>query len=199
MDAKTITLGIVSEINQKEIEEHFQPFVRYVASGLSSASTVEGRVVVVPTLSRLAAFLTERKADFYMESPHPTYLINNVYGSGKLLLRRWKGGMADYHAIIFTKKSGDTKRLEDLRGKIIAFEDPESTSGHFLPKYFLSRKGFKVLQKRKSTAMFLPEKSVTFLPIRRTNSLTWFSRNKWRPEAFSNDDYAALDAEKSRT
>ena len=62
LDAKTITLGIVSEINQKEIEEHFQPFVRYVASGLSSASTVEGRVVVVPTLSRLAAFLTERKA-----------------------------------------------------------------------------------------------------------------------------------------
>ena len=121
LDAKTITLGIVSEINQKEIEEHFQPFVRYVASGLSSASTVEGRVVVVPTLSRLAAFLTERKADFYMESPHPTYLINNVYGSGKLLLRRWKGGMADYHAIIFTKKSGDIKRLEDLLGKIIAF------------------------------------------------------------------------------
>ena len=47
LDAKTITLGIVSEINQKEIEEHFQPFVRYVASRLPSASTIEGKVVVV--------------------------------------------------------------------------------------------------------------------------------------------------------
>ena len=59
-----------------------------------------------------------------MESPHPTYLINNVYGSGKLLLRRWKGGMADYHGIIYTNKSGDTKRLEDLRVKLIDFEYP---------------------------------------------------------------------------
>ena len=104
LDTKTITLGIVSEINQKEIVEHFQPFVRYVASRLSSASPIEGKVVVVSTLSQLAALLTERRADFYMESPHPTHLINNVYGSGKLLLRRWKGGMSDYHGVIFTKK-----------------------------------------------------------------------------------------------
>ena len=181
-----------SEINQKEIEEHFQPFVRYVAGKLSSTSTVEGRVVVVPTLSRLAAFLTERKADFYMESPHPTYLINNVYGSGKLLLRRWKGGMADYHAIIFTKKSGDIKRLEDLRGKIIAFEDPESTSGHFLPNYFLSKKGFKVLQKTQiDRQCFSAEKSVTFLPVPgQTRRLG--SHEKSGGRSFSNDDYAAL-------
>ena len=102
---------------------------------------------MAPTQSRLANLLTERKVDFYMESPYPTYLINNVYGAGKLLLRRWKGGMAEYHALIFTKRNSETKRLEDLRGKIIAFEDPGSTSGHFLPKFFLSRKGFKLSEK----------------------------------------------------
>jgi phosphonate transport system substrate-binding protein len=98
--------------------------------------------MIAPTHARLASLLTERKADFYMESPYPTYLINDVYGAGKLLLRRWKGGMADYHAFIFTRTDGDTKRLEDLNGKIIAFEDPQSTSGYFLPKLFLERKGF---------------------------------------------------------
>src|SRR5688500_4799924 len=46
------------------------------------------------------------------------------------------------HALIFTRTDGETKRLEDLKGKIIAFEDPESTSGYFLPKLFLTRKGF---------------------------------------------------------
>jgi phosphonate transport system substrate-binding protein len=170
--------------------------VRYVASGLSSASTVEGRVVVVPTLSRLAAFLTERKADFYMESPHPTYLINNVYGSGKLLLRRWKGGMADYHAIIFTKKSGDTKRLEDLRGKIIAFEDPESTSGHFLPKYFLSRKGFKVLQKTQIDRNVSPGEVGYIFANSQDKLVDLVLTKQVAAGAFSNDDYAALDAEK---
>jgi phosphonate transport system substrate-binding protein len=196
LDAKTITLGIVSEINQKEIVEHFQPFVRYVASRLSSGSPIEGKVVVVPTLSRLAALLTERRADFYMESPHPTYLINNVYGSGKLLLRRWKGGMADYHGIIFTKKGGDTKRLEDLRGKLIAFEDPESTSGHFLPKYFLSRKGFKLLQKTQIDRN-VSRGEVGYIFANSQDKLVDLVLTKQvAAGAFSNDDYAALDPEK---
>ncbi|MGH7810392.1 MAG: phosphate/phosphite/phosphonate ABC transporter substrate-binding protein, partial [Candidatus Binatia bacterium] len=142
--AKTMTLGIAAEFNPKEVEERFQDFVRYVASKLSSPSKIEARIVVAPTQSRLANLLTERKADFYMESPYPTYLINSVYGAGKLLLRRWKGGMADYHALIFTKRNGATKRLEDLRGKIVAFEDAESTSGYFLPSRLLSSKGFKL-------------------------------------------------------
>ena len=111
-EAKTITLGIVAETNQKEIEAHFQDFVRYLARKLSSTSKIEGRIVLAPTQSRLANLLSERKADFYMESPHPTYMINNVYGAGKLLLRRWKGGMADYHASIFTnaKRCDETSR-----------------------------------------------------------------------------------------
>ena len=36
-EAKTITLGIVAETNQKEIEAHFQDFVRYLARKLSSS------------------------------------------------------------------------------------------------------------------------------------------------------------------
>ena len=54
LDAKTITLGIVSEINQKEIVEHFQPFVRYVASRLSSASPIDPRPWVSQGLARQA-------------------------------------------------------------------------------------------------------------------------------------------------
>ena len=146
-EGKTITLGVVAETNQKQIEARFKDFVDYLARKLSSASKLEGRIVLVSTQSRLANFLSARRADFYMESPHPTHMINNVYGAGKLLLRRWKGGMAEYHAAIFTTKNGGTKRLEDLQGKIIAFEDPESTSGYFLPKLYLTKKGFKLLQK----------------------------------------------------
>jgi hypothetical protein len=50
-DGKTFTLVIVSEINQKEIEQHFQPFVRYVAGKLSSSSKIDGMTVVVPSQS----------------------------------------------------------------------------------------------------------------------------------------------------
>jgi phosphonate transport system substrate-binding protein len=195
-EAKTITLGIVAETNQKEIEKHFQDFVSYLAKNLSSPSKIEGKIVVTPTQSRLAGLLTERKVDFYMESPHPTYMVNSVYGAGKLLVRRWKGGMADYHSIIFTKRNDETKRLEDLKGKIIGFEDSESTSGYFLPKLFLTKKGFKLSRQTQINAKVSPGE-VGYIFARSQGKLVDLVLTKQvAAGAFSNDDYAALDGSK---
>src|SRR5437870_4862592 len=82
LEAKTISLGIVAEAHQQEIEEHFRDFVHYVARKTSSASAVEGRVVIAPTLSELAKLLEQGKVDFYMDSPYPTYVVNFVHGAG---------------------------------------------------------------------------------------------------------------------
>ncbi|MGH7795598.1 MAG: phosphate/phosphite/phosphonate ABC transporter substrate-binding protein [Candidatus Binatia bacterium] len=196
VEAKTITLGIVAETNQKEVEEHFRDFVRYVARNLSSASAIEGRIVVALTQPRLARLLTEKKADFYMESPYPTYLINNVYGAGKLLLRRWKGGMSEYESLIFTKRNSETKRLEDLRGRIIAFEDPGSTSGHFLPKFFLSRRGFKLSPKTRIEPNLSPGEVGYIFAYSQDKLVDLVLTEQVAAGAFSNDDYAALDASK---
>ena len=196
VEAKTITLGIVAPMNQKEVEEHFRDFVSYVARKLSSASAIEGRIVVAPTQSGLANLLTEQKVDFYMESPYPTYLINNVYGAGKLLLRRWKGGMAEYHAVIFTKKNSETRRLEDLRGKIIAFEDPGSTSGHFLPKFFLSRRGFKLSEKTRIEPNVSPGEVGYIFVYSQDKIVDLVLIKSVAAGAFSNDDYATLDERK---
>jgi phosphonate transport system substrate-binding protein len=196
VEAKTITLGIVAPMNQKEVEEHFRDFVSYVARKLSSAPAIEGRIVVAPTQSGLANLLTEQKVDFYMESPYPTYLINNVYGAGKLLLRRWKGGMAEYHAVIFTKKNSETRRLEDLRGKIIAFEDPGSTSGHFLPKFFLSRRGFKLSEKTRIEPNVSPGEVGYIFVYSQDKIVDLVLIKSVAAGAFSNDDYATLDERK---
>jgi ABC-type phosphate/phosphonate transport system substrate-binding protein len=77
---KSITLGLVSSTSQKEIEAHFQNFVRYVARKLGSGPDTEGKVVIVPTPLQMAKLLEEKKIDFYIESPYPTYLINKHRG-----------------------------------------------------------------------------------------------------------------------
>ena len=157
---------------------------------------MQGRVVLTTTQSRLANLLSEKRADFYMESPHPTYIINNVYGAGKLLLRRWKGGMADYHAAIFTSKSGEPKRLEDLKGKIIAFEDAESTSGFFLPKLFLTKKGFRLSQKAHIDAAVGRDEIGYIFAQSQGKLVDLVLAKKVAAGAFSNDDYATLDSNK---
>jgi len=191
-----ITLGLVAEANQKEVEKHFQEFVGYVARKLSSNGKTEARVVAVSTQSRLANLLTERRADFYMESPHPTYMINSVFGAGKLLLRRWKGGMSDYRALIFTRKNSATKRLEDLPGKMIAFEDPESTSGHFLPRHFLTRRGFKFADKSRFDPYAAPTDIGYLFANSQEKVIDWVLSKKVAAGAFSDDDYARFDEKK---
>jgi phosphonate transport system substrate-binding protein len=196
VEAKTISLGIVSDINQKEIEEHFHDFVHYIARKLSTASDIEGKVVIGPTLSELAKLLEGKQVDFYMDSPYPTYVINNVHGAAKLLLRRWKGGMSEYRSLIFAKRNSEINRLEDLRGKMIVFEDSESTSGYFLPKLFLLRRGFK-LSERSQLGANASSTEIGFIFARSQERLVELVLAKQAAAgAFSNADYAALDEKK---
>src|SRR4029077_14034560 len=194
VETKTLTLGIVSQIHQKEIEEHFRDFVGYVAKKLSSA--IEGRIIIAPAPPELAALLADKKVDFYMESPYPTYVINDVHGAGKLLLGRWKGGMAEYRSLIFTKRNGATRHLDDLRGKIIAFEDPGSNSGYFLPKFFLSRRGLKLSEKTRTEPNVSPGEVGYIFAYSQEALVDLVLENQVAAGAFSDDDYAALDEKK---
>jgi phosphonate transport system substrate-binding protein len=131
-----------------------------------------------------------------MESPYPTYVVNSVHGAGTLLLRRWKSGMADYRSLIFTHRISGIQRLEDLRGKLIAFEDPESSSGYFLPKLFLQRNGLRLAEKPGPDAN-VGAAEVGFVFARsQENLVDWVLTKKVAAGAFSNDDHAALDEKK---
>lgn len=194
---RSLTLGIVATAHQKEVEEHFRAFVDYVARKISTTEPFDGKVVVTSNLPDLAKRLDQGTVDFYMESPYPTYVVNSVHGAGMLLLRRWKSGMADYRSLIFTHRNGGIQRLDDLRGKIIAFEDPESSSGYFLPKLYLQRNGLKLAEKPAPDAnVGAAEVGFVFAHSQETLVDLVLTR-KVAAGAFSNDDHAALD-EKSK-
>jgi phosphonate transport system substrate-binding protein len=189
VQTKTISLGIVSEVNQKEIEEHYRDFVRYVARKLSS----EGKVVLASTPPELAKLLEQQKVDFYMESAYSTYIINDVEGAAKLLLRRWQRGKPEYQSLIFAKRNSGVNRLDDLRGKIIVFENLKSTSGYFLPKFFLLRNGFKLSEKSRLDAAVTPEEMGYIFASSQEKLVNLVLTNQAAGGAFSDDDYAKLD------
>jgi phosphonate transport system substrate-binding protein len=196
LKVKSISLGLVSGTSQKEIEAHFQDFVGYVVRQLGAGTDIEGKVVVVPSALQMAKLLEEKKIDFYMESPYPTYLANKQ-GAAVLLLRRWKGGLAEYQSLIFSNKDGETSRLEQLRGEMIAFEDPGSTSGYFLPKVLLLNKGFKLTEKSAPDAKVRPTETGYVFASTSANVVKLVLANRVAGGAFSSDDYLMLD-EKSR-
>lgn len=189
---KTLTLGVVFQDARQPLEEHFRPLVDYAARKLIPTGETKGMVIVAPTAGQMMKSLEERRVDFYMESPYPTYLINRL-GAARLLLRRWKGGMAEYRSVIFASKESGVKRLEDLRGKIIAFEDPGSTSGYFLPKLFLLKKGFAVVEKASPAAKVSPADIGYIFGDTDKNIVNLVIQEKVAAGALSNDDLASLD------
>ncbi len=194
--AQTVTLGLVSEIHRAQVEEHFRDFVRYVAGKLSMLPDFEGKIMIAPSAFQLARLIEQKKVDFYMESPYPTYLINDMHGVAKLLLRRWKSGMAEYRSLIFTKNNGEVSRLEDLRGKVLVFEDPGSTSGHFLAKSFLLKKGFKFADKSRFDPHGSPTEVGYVFASSQEKLVDMVLAKQAAAGAFSDDDYARLDEKK---
>lgn len=62
------------------------------------------------------------------------------------MLRQWKFGEAEYSSVIVVKKDSGINSLADLKGKVIAFDEPHSTSAHVLPRMLLSEKKLKLVQ-----------------------------------------------------
>jgi phosphonate transport system substrate-binding protein len=189
---KSITLGLVSGTSQRAIEAHFQNLVSYVARKLASGPDIEGKIVIVRAPLQMAKLLEEKKIDFYMESPYPTYVINKQ-GAASLLLRRWKSGLAEYRSLIFSKRDGETSRLEQLRGRMIAFEDPGSTSGYFLPKVLLLKKGFTLTEKSALDAKVSPKEIGYVFASTDARVVNFVLSKQVAAGAFSDDDYGALE------
>ena len=94
LNTKPLTLGLVFQGPAKPVEERFHPLVDYAARKLSPPGEIKGMIALAPTTGQMMKLLDEKRVDFYMESPYATYLINRL-GAAKLLVRRWKGGLAE--------------------------------------------------------------------------------------------------------
>lgn len=192
-DVKALHLGLVSEINKSAIEDHFRDFVRYVARRMAPGTEADAKVAIAPTPFELAKLLEQRRVDYYMESVYPTYTVNYVHGAGRTLLRRWKGGLAEYQSLIFTKRNGGINQLADLRGKMIMFEDPGSTSGYLMAKLFLSRNGFKLVEKKAFDPNSAPTDIQYSFAYLRSKLIEAVLTKQVAAGAISDDDYAGLD------
>jgi phosphonate transport system substrate-binding protein len=192
VSAKMLTLGVVFQGPHEIVEKRFRPFLDYAARKLSRTGETKGMIIVAPTAGQMMKLLDEKRVDFYMESPYPTYLINRL-GAAKLLVRRWKGGIAEYRSLLFTNRESSVARLEDLRGKIMVFEDPGSTSGYFLPKLFLLKKGLSLAEKPSRDAKVSSNEIGYIFSDTIKNMVNLVVQKNAAAGAFSNDDYSTVD------
>ena len=127
--AEPLVIGSIHREAAAEIKK-FLPLANYVERHLQPEGVNEARIVVAKDVSQMATLLREGKVDVYIDSPFPSVAASLLSGS-KLLLRRWKKGLAEYRSVIFANKDSNLHRLEGLKGNILAFEEPFSSTGYF--------------------------------------------------------------------
>ena len=135
----TLAFGVISAENEADRAMRHQPLVAYLEKRLGTKMRMHHATEYAGTIEALKA----RKIEFARFGPASyaqAWLVTN--GKVEPIAAATDGdGYAAYHSVVVVKTDSAFKSLEDLKGRSLAFADPNSTSGYVAPAYFLREQG----------------------------------------------------------
>ncbi len=139
-DFKRVKIGILSGENEKDRIQRYQAFRRYMAKTL-------GVKVDIFTASSYAGVMQAMAADqiefaFYGSSSYAGAWKEMEGGVIPLVSRVLSNGSTGYYSVVVVRTDSPYNSLDDLKGKTLAFADPNSTSGYAVPYYNLKKIGY---------------------------------------------------------
>lgn len=138
-DHKTLTLGVITSENEADRIERYKPVRAYMEKELGVDIKWRSATDYAGVIEGLKA----GKIDIARLGP-ASYAKAWIVMNGEvepLVGELDKNGDFGYFAVVIVKKDSPFQKMEDLKGKKFAFADPNSTSGHQAPRYFLSEAG----------------------------------------------------------
>ncbi|MBI5918257.1 MAG: phosphate/phosphite/phosphonate ABC transporter substrate-binding protein [Nitrosomonadales bacterium] len=190
--AATLRLATISHSPAKDIDE-FQPLADYLGKNLKSQGVDRCEVVLTSSMKEMAALIKAGKADIYIDSPFPVLAVRSR-AKIKIMLRRWKKGDAEYHSVIFVRKDSGIRSLDQLKGHIMAVEEPFSTVSYFLPKADLLSQGFKLEELPNAQTPVSPNSVGYVFSDDDLNTLAWVVKNQVAAGALSNVKFEKFSA-----
>ena len=168
---RTLVIGHISDTPGETIKI-INPFAEYLASQLGDLGIDRCKVLVVDSISEMANKMRNQEIDMYIDSPFPVIAVSRLAES-TIVLRRWKKGMAEYNSKFVVAMDSTIQSMIDLQGKMIAFEDPASTSGYFLPKAALLAAGLNPKEHIDKTAKVSADEVGFTFSLNKNNTLLW--------------------------
>ena len=187
----TLVIGKISH-NPKKHYQYLKPMAKYVAERMTDLGIEKIKIRLAKSKEHLADLLQQGEVDWVTETPVAAAYLNEVAGA-EILLRKWKKGVAQYHTVFFSLSGQGIDRLEDLKGRVIALEDPASTSAFYAPANALIQRGLKLVR-LDSARDEPPANAVGFVFSREEiNIATLVHKGVVDAGAFSSDDWVKDD------
>ncbi len=184
---RVLVFGRVSS-DPKRHYRLLKPMADYVAAHMRDLGIVEAKVLMARDSRQMIDYLKQGKIDWVTETPFSAEIFQDEAGA-EILLRRWKSGVSEYFSIFFARKDSGIHSLDELVGKIVAFEDEHSTSAYSVPASILIGKGMKLV-KLASPREKPPADKVGYVfagqPI---NTTAWVYKGFVQAGAYSNLDW----------
>jgi len=188
--AKPLTFGTISAVPVEEVQV-FQPFVDFIAGQLAGDGIDAGKVVVAENVNQMAALLKSGQVDLFIDSSVTALVVNKLAGS-QFMLRRWKKGREQYRSVIFVNDDSPITALDDLKDKLIAFEEPFSTSGYMLPALVIraQRLGLNEVANVKSAP--ISGRIGYVMAYDNETQAAWLERGRVQAVAMAEDDFLSF-------
>lgn len=137
---ETIPDEIVLGFSPAENVQGLQTSASELARALSDRIHLPVRAYVALDYTALVEAMRSGQVHFGWLTPSPLVLAEQLFDA-QILLTQVRRGSPTYHSAIVVRNDSPVRHVEDLRGKTIAWVDPQSTSGYVIPRYLLIERG----------------------------------------------------------
>ena len=133
-----LRVAVGAMISPKETTVYYRQILDYISSHIGK----ESELIQRKTYDEINELFGEGEIDLAFICSGPYATSKDKYGFELLATPQAKGSHF-YHSYLIVNKDSPFHRLEDLRGRVFAFTDPESNTGKLVPTYWLALAGEK--------------------------------------------------------
>ncbi|NOQ43344.1 MAG: phosphate/phosphite/phosphonate ABC transporter substrate-binding protein [Dehalococcoidia bacterium] len=132
----SLRVAVAAMISPKETFVYYRQILDYIGTNLGK----DVQLVQRKTYGEINELFGKREIDL-------AFVCSGPYATGKekfgfeLLATPQVQGSHFYHSYLIVNKDSNFHRLEDLKGRVFAFTDPDSNTGKLVPTYWLAQVG----------------------------------------------------------
>jgi phosphonate transport system substrate-binding protein len=133
---KVLRMAVAAMISPKETLVHYQELLSYI--GEKSGFRVE--LVQRKTYDEVNQLFPKGEIDLAFICTGPFAASREKFGFEALATPQVRG-QPFYQSYLIIPKDSPYQQLEDLRGRVFAFTDPDSNTGAMVPRFWLAQQG----------------------------------------------------------